>query len=105
MKESVRSLKSSEVCAVEYCTATSSFVVVDMGASSVPPCCMKLSVTSVSRMPRQRSRRVSYLPSCVSSCAPTARNLPMASRRKAMVTGKGWGSVRSRSRSGLLSTL
>ena len=33
MKESVRSLKSSEVCAVEYCTATSSVVVVDMGAS------------------------------------------------------------------------
>ena len=33
MKESVRSLKSSEVCAVEYCTATSSLVVVDMGAS------------------------------------------------------------------------
>ena len=33
MNESVRNLKSSEVCAVEYCTATSSLTVVEMGAS------------------------------------------------------------------------
>ena len=37
MNESVRSLKSSEVWAVEYCTATSSLTVVDMGASLEGP--------------------------------------------------------------------
>ena len=80
-------------------------VVVLIGASSVPPYCMKLSLTCVSRSPRHKSSRVSVCPPPFSSsCAPTARSLLSASRRSAIVAGNGCGVVRVVSRSGSLST-
>ena len=101
MNESVFSLKRSDWLDSEYSSATLSCVVVDIGASSVPPRWSNSSDVSRSFMPRHMS---SWRLAC-GVLAPTARSFPIASARKLTVTGSGCGAVRPTSRSGPLSTL
>eukprot|EP00964_Phaeocystis_antarctica_P027847 scaffold15704_cov36-Phaeocystis_antarctica.AAC.1 len=88
----------SALLLAQYSMATFKLVVVDIGASSVPPSERNSSGISALRIPRQRSTDAI----APSSEAPIARNRRTPSSTKETVMASGCGPVRLVSRSGPL---
>mmetsp|Transcript_12605 Transcript_12605/g.30939 ORF Transcript_12605/g.30939 Transcript_12605/m.30939 type:complete len:219 (-) Transcript_12605:240-896(-) len=81
----VTTLKTTASELIAYVTATENSVVVDIGASSVPPSSSNRSPSLICFIPLHRV--FAFLAPCV--CAPTDRSFLIARVRKLTVTGRG----------------